>query len=763
VSIRGKVTWQKVDVLLIAIISLADFALSMSKESRGRAATSAKASAASGVSPPSEPNAFLARRGILLAGGIIVLAALAAYHNSFVGSFMADDYDGIVANPTIRHWASALSPPSDTTTGGRPLFNLTFALNYALGGMNPWGYHAFNLLVHALAALTLFGIVRRTLLRQGYGGPALREHSTFNVQHSTSLECGRGALTPRATQMRGEGTPPTLLALAVAVIWVVHPLLTQTVTYISERAESLMGLFYLLTLYGFIRGVECRSGFTPDMSGMNPDLHGSQLSPSRRSFSEGGSSRLWATASVATCILGVLTKETIVTAPVMVLLYDRTFVAGSFREAWRLRWRYYLGLAISWLLLAHQMIGLKQRGAGFNEGVSWWHYALTSCRSVVLYLKLAVWPHPLVFDYGSKAIIVQHATEIVPQALILAALLAGTAIALWRWPAAGFAGAWFFIILSPTSSVVPVAFQPIAEYRVYLSLVAVVAVVVLGLYGLMGRRSLILFAAMAVGLGWLSVRRNEDYRSELAILSDTVAKQPDNARAHNNLGLVLTHLPGREADAVAECEVAVKLEPDSAGYHTELGSALANIPGRQDEAIAEYQAALRIKPDSAEAHNNLAMSLEAMGNTSAALAEYRAALKINPASAWTHNNLGILLASIPGRLPDAILEYQAALKIDPAMFVTRFNLANSLAQQGRYADASGQFDEVLKLKPDDTDGHIGLGVMLAKMGQWDAAIAQFDIALQLEPGNPSAQKDLALAQSMRQKNRDSDASAKPAR
>jgi tetratricopeptide (TPR) repeat protein len=722
----------------------------MSKKSRARAADVSRP-AASGTSSPPKPNTFLARWGILLASGIIVLSALAAYHNSFSGPFIADDYDGIVDNPTIQHWASALSPPENTTTGGRPLFNLTFALNYALGGMNPWGYHAFNLLVHVLAGLTLFGLVRRT------------------------LECGRGALTPRATRMWGEGTPPTVLALAVAVIWVVHPLLTQAVTFISERAESLMGLFYLLTLYFFIRGTECRSGFTPDIrlrpvrqtqgyggqaSGINPDpqskrgeVSDSQLStpcppkPWRRRIS----SRLWFSASIFACLLGALCKETIVTAPVLVLLYDRTFLAGSFREAWRRHWRYYLGLAIVWLLLARLMFELNQRGAGFDEGVSWWNYALTSCRAVVLYLKLVIWPHPLVFDYGSKAIVVQHAAQIVPQALVLAALLVGTAIALWRWPAVGFAGAWFFIILSPSSSVVPVAFQPIAEYRVYLSLASVVALVVLGLYYLIGRHSLILFTAVAVGLGWLSVRRNEDYRSELAILSDTVAKCPDNARAHNNLGLVLTHIAGREADAVTECRAAVKLEPDSAGYHTELGSALANIPGRQSEAIAEYQAALRIKPDSVEAHNNLAMSLEETGNVSAAMAEYQTALKINPTSAWTHNNLGILLAGIPGRLPDAILEYEAALKIDPSMLVTRCNLAKSLAQQGRYDAAREQFDEALKLKPDYADGHVGLGVMLAKMGHLDDAIAQFETALQLEPGNSSAQKDLSLAQSMRQK------------
>jgi len=684
-----------------------------------------------------------------------MLAALIAYHNSLKGSFIADDFDGIVNNPSIKHWWSALFPPSDTTTGGRPLFSLTFALNYALGGMNPWGYHVFNLLVHTLAGLTLFGIVRRTLTSRL--APRSSQISDFQSKRVEGPATAQAEISNLRSEIL-EGAPPTVLALAVTVIWVVHPLLTQAVTFISERAESLMGLFYLLTLYCFIRGVERHQASEirdqekefkiqatrPRSSGLTPDA--SRL-PVRRSFSEGG----WFTASIFACLLGVLTKETIVTAPVLVLLYDRTFVAGSFREAWRRHWRYYLGLAITWLVLARLMFDLNQRGAGFEEGVSSWNYALTSCRSVVLYLKLAFWPHPLVFDYGSKAIIVQHAVEIVPQVLVLASLLVGTAIALRCWPAVGFAGAWFFIILSPSSSVVPVAFQPIAEYRVYLALAGIIALVVLGLHALIGRRSLILFAALAVGLGGLTVCRNEDYQSERAILSDTVAKCPDNARAHNNLGLVLTHITGCEAEAVAECESAVKLEPETAGYHAELGLALANIPDRQPEAIVEYQAALRLKPDFIAVYNNLAISLEAMGNTSAAMAEYQAALKISPTSAWTHNNLGILLAGIPGRLPDAISEYEAALKLNPDMFVTRCNLANILAQQGRYAAARTQFDEALKIKPDYADGRVGLGVMLVKMGQLDDAIAQFETALQLQPGNSSAEKDLALAQAMRQK------------
>jgi tetratricopeptide (TPR) repeat protein len=443
----------------------------------------------------------------------------------------------------------------------------------------------------------------------------------------------------------------------------------------------------------------------------------------------------------------------IVTAPVMVLLYDRTFVAGSFREAWRSRWRYYLGLVATWLLLADLMINLNRRGAGFNEGVPWWQYALTSCRSVLLYLKLALWPHPLVFDYGSKAIMVKHAAEILPQALVLAALLAGTAIALWRWPTIGFWGAWFFVTLAPTSSVVPVAFQPIAEYRAYLASAAVVAFIVFALYACLGRRSLIVFAVVAVGLGWLTAQRNEDYRSELALLTDTVAKCPANARAHNNRGLVLSHIPGREAEAVAECEAAVKLEPDTAGYHIELGSALQNTPGHQREAMAEYQTALRLKPDSAAAHNNLGLVLQDMGNVSDAVAEYRAALKVDPNYAWAHNNLGALLAEMPGRLSDAMTEYETAIKIDPTMFMSRCNLANLFSRQGRYTDAREQYEAALKLKPDYADGHVGLGVMLVETGRWDEALAEFETALKIQPDNSAAQKDLAMAQIMRQKSR----------
>ena len=152
-------------------------------------------------------------RWLVFGGGVAVaLAALAVYHNSFSGPFVLDDVPTIPENSTLRDLSRALSPPADAGVGDRPVLNLTFALNYALGGTAVWGYHAVNLLIHALAGIVLFGLVRRTLQR-----PGLRERY------------GADALP---------------LGLAVAVLWTVHPLQTEAVTYISERAESLMGLFY---------------------------------------------------------------------------------------------------------------------------------------------------------------------------------------------------------------------------------------------------------------------------------------------------------------------------------------------------------------------------------------------------------------------------------------------------------------------------------------------------------------------------------------
>ncbi len=626
------------------------------------------------TSPPDGPNTFFVRWGALLAGCLVVLAALAVYHKTFSGPFILDDEWSITTNPTIHRLGSALSPPPDKGTAGRPLLNLTFALNYAQGRLDVGGYHAFNLLIHTLTGLALFGLMRRTLLRPAWNG-----------------------------RFRTEAVP---LALAVAVIWTVHPLQTEAVTYISQRAESLMGLFYLLTLYCFIRSVEMQEFYEGPSTGSGHSTPKGAACHERR-LKAGVE---WSLASVFSCLLGALCKEIIVTAPVMVLLYDRTFAAGSFREAWRLRWRYYLGLACTWLLLAGLMTNLGQRSVGFGQGVTWWNYALTSCQSVVLYLKLAIWPNPLIFDYGAH--IVQHTIEAVPYASILVVFLAAVAIALRYWPAIGFAGAWFFVILAPTSSVVPLADQPMAEHRMYLSLAAVVALGVLGLHRLLGRRSLIVCAAAAVGLGWLSVERNKLYGSALVIWSDTVAKRPDNARARYNLGNALHDIPGRLPDAVAQFETAVRFHPDSSLAHYNFANIL-NDAGRIPEAIFQYDEALRLDPNNAQAHNNLGSAL---------------------------------LINRPDQLPDAIGHFEKALQINPNYADAHYDYGIALDRAGRMPEAIAQDKEALRIRPDYAEAHFALGLALDKTGRKSEAVAHYEEALRINPGFAAARTALEQSQ-----------------
>jgi tetratricopeptide (TPR) repeat protein len=267
----------------------------------------------------------------------------------------------------------------------------------------------------------------------------------------------------------------------------------------------------------------------------------------------------------------------------------------------------------------------------------------------------------------------------------------------------GFLGGWFFAILAPSSSVVPVATQTMAEHRMYLALAPVITLGVVGLYSLLGRRSGVLFLALAVGFGGLTVRRNRDYQSELSLWRDTVAKCPDNERAHDNLGNVLINRPGQLPGAIAEYETALRIKPNYAQAHYNLGLALVQS-GRLTEAIAQYEIALRINPGSVEMHSNLGNALLNLpGHLSDAIAQYEMALRIAPDLASAHFNLGYALLKDPDRLYEGIAQYEAALRIDPDYAEAHNNLGDALLNvPGRLPEAIAQYKAALRLKPDLT-------------------------------------------------------------
>jgi tetratricopeptide (TPR) repeat protein len=682
---------------------------------------------------------------------LVACAALAAYRNSFSGPFVFDDIPGIVDNPSIRHlWpiTQALAP-SLTAAGatGRPIVNLSLAINYALGGTNVAGYHVVNLLLHIAVALVLFSLLLRTL----------------------RLPSLKGLFDGKAR----------LIALATTLLWAVHPLLTESVTCVIQRNEVIVGLFYLVTLYGVVRSFD---------------------SP-RKAF--------WYAWAIAACLLGMASKELMATAPVMVLLYDRAFLSGSFKKSWTERWPLYVGLSATWILLGLLVVSHRNRAGtvGFGLGVEWWAYGLTQCQAILQYLSLAVWPRALVLDYGTA--VVRDFATVVPQAAILFVLLAATAYATLRHPKLGFAGCWFFGILAPSSSIVPLATQTIAEHRMYLPLIPVVALAVVGLFTKANKRAgLVVVVVVASLLGWRTVRRNEVYRSAVALWEDTIRKRPGNARAYKELANVLDGA-GRTSEALANYDKALQLRPDYTTASCDKASALlgmGQVPaavelfdrtlqinaadfralkgkgdalvqaGRGEAAIPSYEEALKLRPDDSSVARNLGIALLAAGRASEGIARLEVLSRSDPRDAATHSHLGYAYWQI-GRVEmavshfeaaaqlapdsaeahynyaralarakrptDAIVEYRNVITLKPDHAVAFYNLGNVYAQTGHFPQAIAAYEEALKFKPDYPEAHNNCGTMLRRLGRLEEARKHYTLALQLRPDYPQAQRNLA--------------------
>ncbi len=657
---------------------------------------------------------------MLSAGGLTV-AVLAVYWNSLGAPFIFDDIHGVERNATIRQlWPpwQALNPPGDGSgVSGRPLVNLSLAVNYALGGLDVRGYHAMNLGLHMLATLTLWGVLRRTL-RLGFAG--------------------RDRLIPPAGEdRRGAATPPDnndaeLFAWSAALFWAVHPLLTESVVCVIQRNEILGSLFYLLTIYCFVRGVEVGRVFDPPSS-VGPALvagpRRSDLFERERQVKD-LSYLVWLGLSFLACLAGVASKEIVATAPLLVFLYDCTFVAGTFRAAWQQRKKYYLALAGTWLLLGWLVWRNQQRGGtvGFGLGLTPWEYLLTQCRALVLYLKLSVWPHPLVLDYGWPT--ARNLGEVWWQALVVLSLLLTTVWALDKKPRSGFLLASFFIMLAPSSSFVPLTTQTIAEHRMYLPLAAVVILLLGGLYALAGRKALLAALAGAVALGTITVKRNQDYRTELALWTDTVAKRPANARAHGNLSRAYLNL-GRWAEAIAASREQLRVDPEYKGdAHADIGRALTEL-GRVAEAVPWFEEGLRLRPDSFDVHNNYGVALAALSRWPEAVAQYELALRLRPDFVETHNNLANALGKV-GRVPEALAHYETALRLQPDFIDAEVNWGRALAESGRAAEARSHFEKVLRERP-DAAAHADLATALAAAGRAAEAIPHYEAALRLRP------------------------------
>lgn len=682
-----------------------------------------------------------AKRSTWLVAALLVAAACAAYANSFGVPFLFDDQPSVFDNLSIRSWRTAFFPPNGYgfTVSGRPLLNFTLAVNYAWGQFDVASYHVVNLAIHAAAALVLFGLVRRTL-------------------RSPSLAPRFGANADGA-------------AFATALLWLLHPLQTEAVTYIIQRAESLMALMFLLTLYCFARATAVchllndKQDFPSD--GEKTVCHLIDDKPSGRE------TKWWSVATVVSCLLGVACKEVIAVAPVLVLLYDRTFVAGGFRAAWRRRRGLYAALFATWLPLLFLIASVGgDRGGTFKFtaeaiGRQW----RGQCEAILVYVKLAGWPEPLAIDYGPL-----HVSDLrlVLCGAAVAALLGATIWAVRRGWAAGFCGAWVFLILAPTS-VMPGVVQTIVEHRMYLPLAAVLALAVGGAVAGAGRRAILVVLVLAVGEGVLTARRNADYQDDFALWRDTVAKRPGSALAQNGLGTAY-FVRKKYSEALACYRAALRIDPGSAKAlfnegqafealgrpaealpcyqdaarllvrfpqaHARIGAILES-QGKLDEAETHLRAAIATLPDLAEAHNALGLVLSDRGKFSEAIACYRAALSALPTDAEAECNWGAAAQRI-GRPEEARAHLRRAIELRPTFAEAYFNLGLVATQGGQNDEARSDYAAAVRINPDYGEARLNLGIEFARLGRMTDALEQLQAGVRLMPRRPQAHANLAI-------------------
>ncbi len=643
------------------------------------------------AAPPFEAPSL---RRVRLSLAFLALVVFMAYCNSFSGPFILDDGANITENRTIRSLWPPWSPffgPVGHAAAGRPFINFTLAVNYAMSGEAVWSYHAMNLAVHILAALVLFGIVRRTLLTE-----ALR---------------GRW------------GRASTAVALVSALLWGVHPLSTQAVTYVIQRCESFMGFFFLLTLYCAIRGW--------------------------------GGSRWWHAGAALSMILGVGSKEVIVAAPVTVLCYDWIFVHGRGRgrrilaDSPLLYGGLALGLVLLWVLVSK---GALAATVSADVNRLRWSYLVTEAGVIVHYLKLSVWPHPLSMDYGWPF---EPLSQTWPQGLFLCLLFAATAFGVARRLPAAFLGAWFFLTLAPSSSLKP-QLDPAFEYRMYLALAAITTALAAAAAGAGGalekRRPGVSFplrlagvftaAALVLTLTVLTLRRNDDYRSPEKLWADTIRVSPGTFRAHFALANEMA-AKGRSAEAYALYIEAARRSPDDPKPANNLGLMLLKL-GRTDEAIGWFRKSIAVSPRYDRAYVNLGEALMRKGLRDEARAVLAQSISLSPDSAQARLDMGLSLMH-EGRAAEGEALCREALALEPDLAEGRYNFALALLAQNRTAEASEELLKAVSSKPDFYEALVNAGAVLMGLNRVPEATALLARAVAQKPDSLEANFNLGNA------------------
>ena len=677
---------------------------------------------------------------------------LAAYANTFRVPFQFDDLPNIVNSPSVHlkefslSWLGELIKENSDSI--RVFAYFTFALNYYFGRLQVFGYHLINLLIHLASGLLLYWFLLLTLnlpsLKKRYGSKAF------------------------------------FIALFSSLLFLCHPIQTQSVTYIVQRMASMAGTFYLLAMVLYVKGRLS--------SGMKRAL-------------------IWVGATAA-YLPGLFTKENVAILPLFICLYEFYFFQNLDLSVRRGKNFFYgagafllVGLLACLAWGGHYVNiiteGFQTRDFTLTERV------LTQFRVVLYYVSLLAWPLPsrlnLDYDFPTSHGILDPPTTLLA-ILIVAGLIGYSLRTARKRPLVSYFILWYFGNLVIESSIFPL--EMVYEHRLYLPMVGPVVLFVAGVmkgweklqarigessesgvrssekkistdsitdrqalqnterqlnltqtrlraeapFGVQARITDMiiwgLFLAVTAVMVWGSYERNRVWRDPITLWTDCVKKSPNKERPHYNLGQSYYELR-RYQDAIASYQTSIRLQPGDADAYNSLGLAY-KAAGDYQKAADAFREALRVKPVFPLALSNLGFLYTEMNRYPEALESFKKALQIRPDDASALNNLGLVYRKM-GKIEEAIGVYRNALRIRPESPDIYNNLGLVYTETNQYPEAVESFKKALQIRPLDVEFLNNLGVAYRKMGRIEEAIKAYQGVLAIKPESPDVYNNLGLS------------------
>lgn len=597
---------------------------------------------------------------------IMSLATLLAYSNSFFCSFQFDDHDFIVNNTAIR---SLFNLKQILTLNERPLTNYTLAINYALGKLDPFGYHLLNFLFHIFCSSLVMLFV----------------YILIKIN---------GTLGQEPLRIRW-------LSFFSALIFALHPTKVEAVTYITARSEILGSIFYLGSLLFFLL---------------------SFLHPKKSKSLQG--------VSIFSAILGMLSKPIAVTLPLTALLMDYFFISKFEYLELKKRKKFYLQLFLSALLVPVLSVAFVRKAAlGFAnpELPSPYIYLLTELRVFLHYFKLLLFPWPGWLNIDTYFPLSKGFFELKTfvSFLIILAIIVFAFKMRKKNVFISFFIFWFFIILIPTSSFMPIE-DVLFERRLYLPSLGFIFIA-LWLGQKIDLKKITAFILILVVLfSFWTFQRNKAWKTQFTLWNDALKKSPHKPRTHINLGFL--YLKAQDLQRAEDhFKKAIELDPNSANAHLNLGLVYL-LKKDYDSALKEYELALKIRPDYPAAYSGLGTVYRKKGELEKAEKNYRKAIELEPKFAEAYANLAIVLGQ-KNQTQEAIELLKKSISLNPEIPEAYFNLGLLYRQIKDFTLSLNCFQKAVQLNPYYLEARFYLGISFLENRLPNRAKKEYEILL----------------------------------